>query len=104
MADNVRVATCGDCIHADVCVRMMQEFRRDNPAYCKAFKGKDKLVEVVRCSECKYASPLPKKYIGMYEEITLHCVLCRGDNGDSFDLSAVTPDQFCDEGERSEGE
>ena len=58
----------------------------------------------VRCGECKYASSLPEKYIGMYEEITLHCVLCRGDNGDSFDLSAVTPDQFCDEGERSEGE
>lgn len=64
MADNMRVATCGDCIHADVCVRVMQKFRRDNPAYCKAFKGKDKFVEVVRCGKCRHAD-----YIGH----TLYC-------------------------------
>lgn len=45
-----REATCGDCIHADVCEKnpMLTQFDRANPAYCGQF------LEVVRCKDCKH--------------------------------------------------
>ena len=51
-----REATCGDCIHAEVCemVPIFTEFSRDNIAYCKQFRNAADVVPVVRCFECKY--------------------------------------------------
>lgn len=95
MADNMRVATCGDCIHADVCVRTLQKFRRDNPAYCKSFKGKDKYVEVVRCRDCKHYSFIPA--LDNAPRCTKLCVLHSQAYGPK-------PDDYCSMGERSEGE
>lgn len=50
-----REYTCGDCIHADLCERItfIDEFSRDNIAYCKGFKATADVVEVVRCKDCK---------------------------------------------------
>ena len=50
--------TCGDCIHAELCERIainfIQEFSRDNPAYCNGFQDRKDFVEVVRCNNCKH--------------------------------------------------
>lgn len=85
MATNMRVATCGDCIHADVCERnlIFTEFSRDNPAYCENFMNKENCVEVVRCKTCRYYNE-DGEYCGMWGE-------CRH------------PEHFCDEGVRENG-
>ena len=47
MANEKRLKTCGDCIHADICQQVNGGwFSPQNPAYCKAFKGKNDFVEV----------------------------------------------------------
>lgn len=57
MADK-KMPTCGDCIHADICKQVnCGWFSPNNPAYCKGFKDKTKLVEVVRCKDCKHWIP-----------------------------------------------
>lgn len=60
------MATCKDCLHYERCKWVAQniraagrtiEFDDDNiPAerYCEHFKNKADVVEVVRCSQCKY--------------------------------------------------
>lgn len=44
-----REATCGDCIHAEICKDMptLTGFSITNPAYCEAFKNSTDVVEVV---------------------------------------------------------
>jgi SOS-response transcriptional repressor LexA len=46
---------CGDCIHADLCEHNpnIPLFNRANAAYCKGFKDRASVVEVVRCKDCK---------------------------------------------------
>ena len=56
MANDMRVATCGDCIHANACARVpyFTEFDRKNPAYCNLFVNKADHEKVVRCGKCKW--------------------------------------------------
>jgi hypothetical protein len=49
MANENRLKTCGDCIHADICKQINGGwFSRENIAYCKGFVDKSNFVEVVR--------------------------------------------------------
>lgn len=82
----LRVATCGDCIHADVCERIpfYTEFSRSNPACCKDFKNTQNLAPVVRCKDCKW----------LYDEPDDRLCLCVGG------LTRITPDTWCCYGER----
>jgi hypothetical protein len=78
---NMRVATCGDCIHAEICKQVNSGwFSPKNIAYCKAFKDHTKYAEVVRCRDCKH----------------WHDGFC--DNPHGMDIGA-TPDAFCSHGE-----
>lgn len=49
MANEKRLKTCGDCIHADICKQVNSGwFSPENIAYCKGFKDSANFVEVVR--------------------------------------------------------
>jgi hypothetical protein len=55
MANEKRLKTCGDCIHADICKQVNGGwFSRENIAYCKGFVDKSNFVEVCRCKDCKH--------------------------------------------------
>lgn len=51
-----REATCGECLHAEICEQMptLTGFDPTNIAYCKAFRNAADVVEVVRCENCKH--------------------------------------------------
>lgn len=53
------MATCKDCIHFDVCDAIKEErgIPMPIPKYCKCFKDKADVVEVVRCKDCKHRNP-----------------------------------------------
>lgn len=60
------MATCKDCIHSDVCTRLMRQMSY-NPVPCSIFKDRSRLVEL----PCKVGNRLyvlfPKsKYIAEY--------------------------------------
>lgn len=50
-------ATCGDCIHVEVCERnpLLTEFSRENPAYCVDFQHAEDVVEIGGCQGCIYS-------------------------------------------------
>ena len=53
--------TCKDCIHCDVCVRQ-NIYGEYAITECKGhFLGKEDVVEVVRCKDCKYSRPKKQK-------------------------------------------
>jgi hypothetical protein len=58
-------------------------------------------VAVVRCKDCKSGLPMPEKRKHVYAEGVLNCV-CRRADPDVYDICAVWPDGYCDEGERKE--
>jgi hypothetical protein len=89
--DNMRVATCGDCVHAVICKQVNGGwFSPENPAYCKGFKDRTKFVEVVRSKDCK-------RYVENKEAFVTYCK--RG----LRDVYAK-PDDFCSYGERKDNE
>lgn len=54
---------CKDCIHYEVC----EPHTSPNESFpevggCKCFKGKNDVVEVVRCKDCIYRMPLSPQY------------------------------------------
>lgn len=60
-------------------------------------------VEVVRCKDCKYAAEIEKPYVkDFFVSGVKKCTACRGDSGYGFSESIVSPDDFCNEGERKE--
>lgn len=64
-----REATCGDCIHADVCERNpnLKLFDRTNPAYCGKFLDAADVIEVGSCDGCHW------KGMGRFQK----CTYCR---------------------------
>ena len=90
--DDKKVPTCGECIHADVCEQnpLHTEFSRDNPAYCEGFKDKSKLVEVVRCKDCKHYKTHNRSV--KWNCKALYCARSA--------VIRVKPDDFCSYGER----
>ena len=65
----MKIATCSDCIHVDVCEQnpSLICFSRDNAAYCQGFKDKQQYVPVkwgkwirvgqdIYCSNCQNES------------------------------------------------
>lgn len=60
-------------------------------------------VEVVRCKDCKYAVEIEKPYVkDLFVSGVKKCSACRGDSSYGFSESIVSPDYFCNEGERKE--
>lgn len=59
-------------------------------------------VEVVRCRDCKYAKPVPKAKAPYIADGTFCCLVQRGD--ETYGVSVVWADGYCDEGEREDGE
>lgn len=54
------MSTCKECIHEIVCDALIKtglpwaDGEYPAEAFCMAFKGKNDLVEVVRCKDCRY--------------------------------------------------
>ena len=81
----MRVATCGDCVHAVICKQVNGGwFSPENPAYCKGFKDRTKFVEVVRCRDCK----------NVQKDELFGTLWCNG--------TIVKGDYFCASGERKD--
>ena len=60
-------------------------------------------VEVVRCKDCKYAAEIEKSYVkDLFVSGVKKCSACRGDSSYGFSESIVSPNDFCNEGERKE--
>ena len=81
--------TCKDCIHYDVCYHVEhygRELETDKP--CEQFKSAD-VIEVVRCSECKY--------FGKELKQGKHSCL-------NYQLPYCLENDYCSYGERKDGE
>ena len=91
-----RAVTCGDCIHADICKQLNGGwFSRENIAYCKAFKDRTNVVEVVRCKDCKH-NVANKEHDPL--DITDYTdIVC-----DYWMNDGNLPDDFCSYGERKD--
>lgn len=82
-----REATCGDCIHAEICkhIPTLTGFSTSNTAYCKAFKNAADVVPVVhgrweehdessddywhhKCTNCNVDAPFDYKYREDWDE------------------------------------
>lgn len=90
--DDMKIPTCGDCIHADVCARVpyLTEFSCDNPAYCKDFNNKADYAEVVRCKDC----------IHWYETEGVCLKIYSDGEVSPYAWQDRNPDDFCSYGER----
>lgn len=55
---------CEKCIHGDICVIQCGYDEGDERAltYCSEFKSKDDVVEVVRCKDCKWWTPMDTEF------------------------------------------
>lgn len=110
---DMRVATCGDCIHAEICKQVNSGwFSAKNIAYCKAFKDHKNYVLVVRCKDCVHAELLDRN-CELAKGFYMHCKLWRGDEVKNVwhkykkyykDYSIVEHDDFCSYGERKDKE
>ena len=87
---------CGDCIHADICKQLNGGwFSRENIAYCKGFKDRKNLVEVVRCKDCMWFDT-ENELAGVFRK-ERHCY-CTEVN------TYVSENHFCSYGERKDNE
>lgn len=85
--------TCKDCIHYGICTFNL---RGNEWSRCFHFKNKADVVEVVRCEECKHCElRYPAKAIG---EEAIEGYYCYPNQ------RHVKSTDFCNYGERSEGD
>ena len=90
----MRAATCGDCIHAEICKQVNSGwFSAENIAYCKAFKDRNKYVEVVRCKDCKSW----EQYNACDGTKPHRCM-----NHNAIFYKRTAPNDFCSYGERKD--
>lgn len=94
------MSTCKECIHEIVCDALIKtglpwaDGEYPAEAFCMAFKGKNDLVEVVRCKDCKmsdYCYPIKEK--GKEAEEGWYCKRNR---------KYVKPNDFCSYGKRKD--
>ena len=89
------MSTCKECIHEVVCDALIKtglpwaDGEYPAEAFCMAFKGKNDLVEVVRCKDCKHRNTPDCK-------MWYQCVIC----GDYHHWER--DEYFCSYGERKE--
>ena len=72
---------CGKCIHYDVCLLHEDNFIADanKNGFCGKFKSTDKVREVVRCKDCKYATFYACKNDACYKGIICKYRIAPGD-------------------------
>ena len=87
---------CKECIHLDVCtaVHIGGEYQ-ENAEKCKNFKNKADLVEVVRCSECRFNVANMEKDEYDTTDYSGEDIVCS-----YFMTDGMLPDDFCSYGKR----
>jgi hypothetical protein len=101
------MSTCKECIHEIVCDALIKtglpwaDGEYPAEAFCLGFKGKNDLVEVVRCKDCKFSRPLdksksPEKYFKN------SCVVCECENVVGDEPMIYINTHFCSYGERKD--